>query len=78
MSEEKELLEPPLESDFVDEFAEFKGAAPVTRRRRFGRRPSLFGPLLLIGGGLVLLLDQFGYSVNVISGNCIILPTRFY
>jgi len=61
MSEEKELLEPPLESDFVDEFAEFKGAVPVTRRRRFGRRPSLFGPLLLIGGGLVLLLDQFGY-----------------
>ncbi len=53
MSEEKELREPPLESDFVDEFAEVKSAAPVTRRRRFGRRPSLFGPLLLIGVGLV-------------------------
>lgn len=61
MSVEKELREPPLESDFVDEFAEPKGAVPVTRRRRFGRRPSLFGPLLLIGVGLVFLLDQFGY-----------------
>ena len=61
MSEERGSLEPPLEPDFVDEFAERARPEPVTYRRSRGRRPSLFGPLLLIGIGVLLLLDQLGY-----------------
>ena len=61
MSQENELREPPLDPDFVDEFAQVESVEPVTRWRRYDRRPSLFGPLLLIGAGLVLLLNQFGY-----------------
>ena len=61
MSENQTPLEPPLEPDFVDEFADPNEERPRTKSRVYRRRPSLFGPLLLIGLGVLLLFDQFGY-----------------
>ena len=58
MQEEQQPLEPPLDPDFVDDFAEPQETAPARVR---ARRPSLFWPLLLIGAGVVLLLYQLGW-----------------
>lgn len=64
MSEERESMEPPLDPDFVDEFAQPKPpAAGFLERPRIPqaaarRRPALYWPLMLIGSGVILLLYQ--------------------
>lgn len=65
MSEERESMEPPLDPEFVDEFAQPERPpagsveGPRIRESAARRRPALFWPLMLIGTGVILLLYQF-------------------
>jgi len=65
MSEERESMEPSLDPDFVDEFAQPEPPAAGSMERpripqaAVRRRPALFWPLMLIGTGVILLLYQF-------------------